>query len=1408
MSDPAQRGLLDGNSSDEEDTPTLSRGGGMTSDEDNISLSLSTDSDDSDDEAFFNMENLLKKKQERDFSLIDELKDHAKKDSEPSEKYKDVLNDPTLSGQAIELGALDTQDVLVEVRDSSDEEEVAHVKQTRDIADLAFQQQQAFDHKTYLALEGLRDYERQARENAAINKVKKLKDKLDARSRRVERERKRLYQELSDSARHFFRKREDKLKTRLEQLNAYVKTTKTSLDDGTHKKHWTLEWEKEPHLIDVRICQLRAVKDKLPEGKYLMLVSIWDRLGGYPLQFQKHNSKVKKSTERIYHGGQYDDVSMIFNETVRLNGPSDALITPRQVYYFELLCLKRGTGATTIRVEKTVAWGVFPAIDNNLKLVQGCFKCPLIRGDIDMNIDKHSLFQSIPKKSPKYWLGNLYFEIKMAGVDRVIRNPEEYVLDVLHDEKPNSFASMKVKEMLEAKQLRKDVIKGTTNFNLFERFKVPKKTKKIDKEGSLGEFYDKNADKNIKYKKRRNQVYTMAKPRIWFGKPQFAVIRDQKDTQEAQEEALLETENFTSDVTFTEEAMSENGMDEMSESVATNTTMSVRPTDQTMQNPTEATETDMTDDEEEEEEVPVAAAPLPTAAAPQQEDNQSEAAGEDHSEAAGEDQSEAPGETDDDEEEEEAPQPAKPVLNPLEISMNEEDISKAVTDNPFILSRGTSVASKINSPVLPRTMSISSTAPFAKNDFKPPPLNNQNSETTFGSKSVSELDSDTASDYIASRSQSVLNLSTESASDYEDKDIDAESGSDVSSDVEENAQDVRGPSTMHDVTRVYNSLFSNIFEVSGATRMDTTFYKQSVKRKKHTWGGAPIYLEKLLYLQRSLAIDMGLHNYKRMEFYIMLLFCCFIFFIRAYPHYLGQYIYFSVIRKQIKYTEESSWYHMALDYDATITTPIVVYLYIIMGMAFNMLISFTLFALTGLVQFLFNKLPLVIYRTVFLFGCSVCLDPILISIIGALYQDWQTETFKLADYYEQTEKSTVPGILITVALYVPFIALQVFMLYQYTLRVHMNRRVLDVYKRLHTAEIQYYMPHDLEVHKNGFIKICNRAKKWRGADGHTRLIVVKEIPIDITETIMISRLQSLILSKNWPHDYLTTIMQQEETWYTNNGHNLFIPSELLNSQTRPAVFLKQNHLGYQFSINDFPALADALLFETCDEKPPAYRLKRVERLLVDYRIIGKQLVNRLRSGKLVTGHLMLNNIQEMDYNVFTTTDVEIAKFNAQELSFYQRVTEKLRKALKTFVKKVRTQWHAIRFYQREKTFEDLELDSVIDDDNDIQRKLNENQKAKHIIIYNVSLSRDKTLFRHFVLCPDGVICEVFDKIENMESTSNISSNRTHDYWIRRARLASARKERIRAQASQLQTDNSGTSNNASSFRLKHSFGSF
>nr|XP_040023713.1 uncharacterized protein ofcc1 [Gasterosteus aculeatus aculeatus] len=162
--------------------------------------------------------------------------------------------------------------------------------------------------------------------------------------------------------------------------------------------------------VEVRVCCVRAARDKLPRGLYTVSVALHGRLGGPALAWcsKKEQQQRAPSAEPVAHRGRFWDTDLHFNQSLLMLLPAACELVPSMVLVFQLILLPGGSS----HVGSVLAWGAFPVCGPSLGLVQGRFKTPLLRGEPSTQLDQFRKMEAIISSDLDHWLCNLYFQVK------------------------------------------------------------------------------------------------------------------------------------------------------------------------------------------------------------------------------------------------------------------------------------------------------------------------------------------------------------------------------------------------------------------------------------------------------------------------------------------------------------------------------------------------------------------------------------------------------------------------------------------------------------------------------------------------------------------------------------------------------------------------------------------------------------------------------------------------------------------------------------------------------------------------------------------------------------------------------------------------------------------------------------
>ena len=82
-------------------------------------------------------------------------------------------------------------------------------------------------------------------------------------------------------------------------------------------RRWKVDWTRAPQPVQIKIKTLRGIRDKLPASRYILLVSLHDRLGGHVLRWSKlKGQQWGAATIPIHHQGRFYDREIKVRKTL------------------------------------------------------------------------------------------------------------------------------------------------------------------------------------------------------------------------------------------------------------------------------------------------------------------------------------------------------------------------------------------------------------------------------------------------------------------------------------------------------------------------------------------------------------------------------------------------------------------------------------------------------------------------------------------------------------------------------------------------------------------------------------------------------------------------------------------------------------------------------------------------------------------------------------------------------------------------------------------------------------------------------------------------------------------------------------------------------------------------------------
>ncbi|XP_077989963.1 uncharacterized protein LOC144444426 [Glandiceps talaboti] len=321
-------------------------------------------------------------------------------------EFDDKVRDDVLM-----IGNISLEDVQDEERRLRDEH-IAYQQQEMLLAkrrqeDIALKEEVAKRHVTQVMKEKRREL--QKREELALQKERIQQDILHK----------------------VFRRSENQLIRSLEIRKGEVRTMYGDLTmadgqyGGSKGRRWKVDWTKTPQPIQIKLKCLRGVRDKLPGGRYVLMVSLYDRLGGHVLRWSRlKGQQWGGATLPLQHDGYFYNIEMKVDQSVFTVCPSKPNVRPGMVLVFELFLLR----GSLLPIDKVVGWGVFPICDAQFNIIDGKYKTPFLRGEMDYRIERHEGVERLIASDIDHWLCNLYFEV--VKLPRYLAGQKEYEVEL------------------------------------------------------------------------------------------------------------------------------------------------------------------------------------------------------------------------------------------------------------------------------------------------------------------------------------------------------------------------------------------------------------------------------------------------------------------------------------------------------------------------------------------------------------------------------------------------------------------------------------------------------------------------------------------------------------------------------------------------------------------------------------------------------------------------------------------------------------------------------------------------------------------------------------------------------------------------------------------------------------------
>ncbi|XP_060046770.1 uncharacterized protein LOC103114577 [Erinaceus europaeus] len=169
-----------------------------------------------------------------------------------------------------------------------------------------------------------------------------------------------------------------------------------------------------PQCFHIQVKCIWGLKNKAPQGYYILRMSLLEYPGG-PVLHLEQSKHLETKTHSVKHNGNFYDVGLYFHEKLSMTLPSKKDVKPGMAFLFELVLLR----GKYVSCDQVVGWSAFPLCDNNFGVVEGKFKCPLLRGHYDRKLDNFRKIEDLICLDMDHWLCNLYFQVIKLPMDLV-----------------------------------------------------------------------------------------------------------------------------------------------------------------------------------------------------------------------------------------------------------------------------------------------------------------------------------------------------------------------------------------------------------------------------------------------------------------------------------------------------------------------------------------------------------------------------------------------------------------------------------------------------------------------------------------------------------------------------------------------------------------------------------------------------------------------------------------------------------------------------------------------------------------------------------------------------------------------------------------------------------------------------
>ena len=995
--------------------------------------------------------------------------------------------DSNLFVDAIEVGEINAQ--IIE-------------SQAEKISAEAYEEEQKLNELEYLRGEELRMLERQAR-RATLLETDRVDDqiyRMKARTREYE-------LQARESITRLWRQSEDGLLTSTANSGGQLsKHLNISAEDTTNKR-WIAEWERTPQPLILTIHGIKGTKDRLMEGYYCIHVELVDVLAGNSISYvSKIVDECKANTRPHRYLGKFYESELTFQETLRMVCPSSVLLRSHVVLQIELWRLKKGKYSP---VDTNVAWAAWPLVDGDFQIKFGRFKAPVLLGAIDKTVDTYAKIQSTFESDLSNWIGNLYFTIE-PDMERIIKPATELSLAP-----------------------RKAQMNSTGSYT------------GIAKTASFAA-----SPSGILKKKSVKKSFRSGRQQDLESRPWSPSTRPDEEIM-SKSSTLDVTKNMSSSPTLAKKKSLFRNKDQQDDAtIGSHSPSFVGDASPKMRSP-RAGPRGLRIPSASPISRPGSEPSLPEGGANRRKESDgSDVIGSRKSDSESRNQGGGGGEyfqLTDVEVVQIRNTPGRSSLvesidepDPVESQpgggssaqltpANENIISPDTVDPVPGPDRKVEIATDLQYELgdevsMLGIQLLSKTSFFA--DLTP-------GKTQFSGKDSMKNKNRAHYMQVVSKKSKDWELLDMISKEAEAPQISNEELNAGELEVEEDFAPVTVAETLLDKPKA-NQLaqMAQMLPVlkkiqktgNSSSGVSSEEFFSSISGRREFFKMRRHFREKLPFIQSVLFFDFGINptgSWDKRKVVTAVFLFLLTAHIRTFTHGFGLWVFLT--SRNVPLIENIWMPHRVLitfdDGKDSTFTPMWEVLAVCSGQLFSIGIQVLLVFVSVMLQFIFGFFPYIVSRVVFWFSFAVLLDPLFTVLLDVMGSRWRHgEAFLLYHMFEREEGAGVPGLLLTLALYLKLSLVTGAIFYKFTTACHLNGRINDVYKRVKSPESSFFVPYDIEISQKEFEQIVYNAQNWRSESGDVKRVVCEEVD-DFELCLFRERLLILLqLSKTNPGD--------------------------------------------------------------------------------------------------------------------------------------------------------------------------------------------------------------------------------------------------------------------------------------------------